>query len=86
MAHTAMDTPSQNDLAAIEAESRFFMRLLLGAGIVAAALVGCGVVWHEHELAASNEVVGRISEAPGLDPGASASVGAAATTAEGVKP
>ncbi len=54
MAHTAMDTPSQHDLAAIETESRFFMRLLIGAGIAAAAVVGCGVVWHEHELAGAS--------------------------------
>jgi hypothetical protein len=51
MAQAAMDTPSQYELAAIENHSRFFMRLLLGAGIVAAAAVGGGVVWHEHELA-----------------------------------
>jgi hypothetical protein len=52
MAQAAMDTPSQYELAAIETHSRFFMRLLLGAGIAAAA-VGGGVVWHEHELAGS---------------------------------
>ncbi len=50
MAQTAMDTPSQYELAAIENHSRFFVRLLLGAGIVAAAAVGGGVVWHESEL------------------------------------
>jgi hypothetical protein len=56
MAQAAMDTPSQYELAAIENHSRFFMRLLLGAGIVAAAAVGGGVVWHEHELANSGPV------------------------------
>lgn len=53
MAQAAVDTLSQYELTAIETHSRFFMRLLLGAGIVAAAAVGGGVVWHEHELAGS---------------------------------
>jgi hypothetical protein len=51
MTGMAMDTPSQQDLAQIETDSRFFMRLLVAAGIAAAATVACGVVWHESELA-----------------------------------
>ncbi len=50
MNRMAMDAPSQHELAAIETDTRFFMRLLIGAGIAAAAVVGCGVVWHESEL------------------------------------
>jgi hypothetical protein len=50
MTHTAMDTPSLQELAAIETDSRFFKRLLLAAGIAASALIGAGVVWHESEL------------------------------------
>ncbi len=50
MAGMAMDTPSQQDLAQIETDTRFFMRLLIAAGIAAAAVVSCGVVWHESEL------------------------------------
>lgn len=51
MVQVAMDNPARYELDAIESHSRFFVRLLLGAGIVAAAAVGGGVVWHEHELA-----------------------------------
>ncbi len=51
MTPMAMDTPSQHELARIETDTRFFMRLLIGAGIVAAAVVACSVVWHESELA-----------------------------------
>jgi len=51
MARTALDAQSTHQLAAIETDTRFFMRLLLGAGIAAAAIVGGGVVWHESELA-----------------------------------
>jgi hypothetical protein len=54
MAQAAMDTPARYELDAIESHSRFFMRLLLGAGIVAAAAVAGGVVWHEHELAGAS--------------------------------
>ncbi len=57
MAQVAVDTSSQYELAAIETESRFFIRLLLGAGIVAAAAVGCGVVLHERELAGSSPTI-----------------------------
>jgi hypothetical protein len=51
MTGMAMDTTSQQDLAQIETDTRFFMRLLVAAGIAAAATVACGVVWHESELA-----------------------------------
>ena len=48
MTDTTMNTASQEDLIEIETDTRFFMRLLIGAGIAAAAAVSCGVVWHEH--------------------------------------
>jgi len=51
MTPIAMDTRSIQDLEAIETDTRFFMRLLIGAGIAAAAVVAAGVVWHENELA-----------------------------------
>ncbi len=51
MTGTAIDPSSLHQLAAIETDSRFFRRLLLAAGIAAAATVGAGVVWHESELA-----------------------------------
>jgi len=51
MTGMAMDTTSQQDLAQIETDTRFFMRLLVAAGIAAAAVVGSSVVWHESELA-----------------------------------
>jgi hypothetical protein len=47
MTRTAMDTTSLNELAAIETGTRFFMRLLIGAGIAAALLVAVGVALHE---------------------------------------
>jgi hypothetical protein len=51
MTRIAMDTRSLHELAEIETDTRFFMRLLISAGIAAAAVVGAGVVWHESELA-----------------------------------
>ena len=50
MTRTAMDTASLNELAAIETDTRFFMRLLVGAGIAAAAVVAGGVVWYASEI------------------------------------
>jgi uncharacterized membrane protein len=47
MTRTVMDTASLNELAAIEAGTRFFMRLLIGAGVAAALLVATGVVVHQ---------------------------------------
>ncbi len=60
MAQMATDTPAQYELDEIDSHSRFFMRLLLGAGIVAAASVGCGVVWHEHELAGQDSAAQQV--------------------------
>ncbi len=51
MTGITMDTTSQHQLAQIETDTRFFMRLLVAAGIAASAVVACGVVWHESELA-----------------------------------
>ncbi len=67
MAQMAMDTPAQHELAAIETDTRFFMRLLIGAGIAAAALVGAGVVWHENELAGGSPPAPQVQAPPAAD-------------------
>ncbi len=64
MAQAAMDTPARYELDAIDSHSRFFARLLLGAGIVAAAAVGGGVVWHEHELAGDSAATQQVQTQP----------------------
>ncbi len=51
MTNVTVDTTSQLDLELLETDKRFFMRLLIGAGLAAAAMVGAGVVWHESDMA-----------------------------------
>ena len=48
MTQAATQTAPQNGLDDIDRDSGFLMRLLLGAGIAAGAVVGFGVVWHEN--------------------------------------
>ncbi len=64
MTGMAMDTLSQRELTALETDTRFFMRLLIGAGIAAAALVGAGVVWHENELGGGAPAVEQVQSQP----------------------
>jgi hypothetical protein len=64
MAQTVMDVPCRHELAAIETETRFFMRLLLGAGIAAATLVSCGVVWHADHLGRGSATIHEIQTQP----------------------
>ncbi len=64
MTRIAMDTRSLHELAAIETDTRFFMRLLIGAGIAAAAVIGAGVVWHESELGGGTAPVTQMQTQP----------------------
>ena len=64
MTRMPMDIPSQRELAALETDTRFFMRLLIGAGIAAAAIVGAGVVWHENDPAAGGLVFEQLQAQP----------------------
>jgi hypothetical protein len=64
MTNAAMEMPAQSEREEIDTDSRFFMRLLLGAGIAAGAVVGFGVVWHESELGITNPPAEQVQMPP----------------------
>jgi len=60
MTQAATETAPQNGSDDIDRDCSFLMRLLLGAGIAAGAVVGFGVVWHENDLGIARPVIEQV--------------------------
>ena len=60
MTQAATQTAPRNGLDDIDRDSSFLMRLLLGAGIAAGAVVGFGVVWHENDPGIARPIIEQV--------------------------